>query len=286
MARDGTFIIRPDSGKASDVLCGTGDKIPKFKTIKEARESLADTLREECNALCDEEAGNAGFSESNDLFEVDGLYFSVKSLIETYGEWQDRGPKRYSVDTVDVGEAFTYTLSSEQKGLVQILAEKFGTTSNGTVKSLDSHISWIYGDSITVQVQWEIYTRLMAKGLSPVGVLGVGSYSYQYVTRDTHGSAVKCTAAFREDGSVIDVCKSPKTDPKKKSAKGLLYQSLEDMHDGTSMITQIDQVSAEMEQLVVGSGAYINYMVDGIVVSEETLTGTRALVAEQLEKLV
>lgn len=113
--------------------------------------------------------------------------------------------------------------SAEYKGLIECLWDIFGgsETKRG-YKQLDSHIGAIYGDSITLERQSEIYNRLMNKGFVPSVVLGVGSYSYQYVTRDTHGSAVKMTWVKTVEGNSIDVCKDPATDSKKKSAKGLL----------------------------------------------------------------
>lgn len=73
----------------------------------------------------------------------------------------------------------------------------------------------------------QIIKRLEAKGYAGLVVLGIGSYSYQYVTRDTHGSAVKATWV-EKGGKGVDVFKDPKTDSKKKSAKGLLRIELED----------------------------------------------------------
>jgi nicotinamide phosphoribosyltransferase len=53
-------------------------------------------------------------------------------------------------------------------------------------------------------------------------VFGVGSYTYEYVTRDTFGFAMKATA-IEKDGKVIPIFKDPKTDSgMKKSRKGIL----------------------------------------------------------------
>lgn len=62
-----------------------------------------------------------------------------------------------------------------------------------------------------------------AKGFASTNVvLGIGSYTYQYNTRDTFGFAVKST--YGEIGGVpCQIFKNPKTDKgEKKSAKGLL----------------------------------------------------------------
>ena len=54
-------------------------------------------------------------------------------------------------------------------------------------------------------------------------VFGIGSYAYNYHTRDTLGMAIKCTAAWDIKGTLIETQKTVKTDSTKKSAKGLLH---------------------------------------------------------------
>lgn len=88
---------------------------------------------------------------------------------------------------------------------------------------LDPHIGLIYGDSITPERQIAILQGLKEKGFASFNVvLGIGSYTYQYLTRDTFGCAMKATY-----GEVADqgrnIFKDPKTDDgTKKSARGLL----------------------------------------------------------------
>ena len=118
----------------------------------------------------------------------------------------------------------------EVKGSIELLWETFGGTyTDKGFKQLDSHIGLIYGDSITLERQWEILQRLMDKGFASGNVvLGIGSYTYNYSTRDTFGSAVKATATVI-DGEFIELFKDPKTgDALKKSAKGLLRVEKED----------------------------------------------------------
>lgn len=80
----------------------------------------------------------------------------------------------------------------------------------------------IYGDSITLERADEILTRTRVQGFSPYNiVLGIGSYTYEYVTRDTYGFAMKATAVQIGD-EIIDIYKNPKTDDGvKKSLKGI-----------------------------------------------------------------
>jgi nicotinamide phosphoribosyltransferase len=81
----------------------------------------------------------------------------------------------------------------------------------------------IYGDSITVDRADQILTRTREQGFSPYNhVFGIGSYTYQYVTRDTYNFAFKATAI--EDGDGIKaIFKEPVTagDFSKKSARGI-----------------------------------------------------------------
>lgn len=112
----------------------------------------------------------------------------------------------------------------EHKGAVEALWEIFGGTITSTGhKLLDSHVGLIYGDSITYKIALEILTRLDAKGFASGNVVfGIGSFTYQYVTRDTWGWAVKATYGV-VNGEARNIFKCPKTDDGiKKSAKGLL----------------------------------------------------------------
>ena len=112
----------------------------------------------------------------------------------------------------------------EEKGLVEVLYEIFGGQINELgFKVLDSHIGAIYGDSITLEIAKEICEKLYKKGFATTNVVfGIGSYSYQYATRDTFGFAVKATYAIVDNEERM-LFKDPKTDSGiKKSQKGLV----------------------------------------------------------------
>jgi nicotinamide phosphoribosyltransferase len=98
-----------------------------------------------------------------------------------------------------------------------------GTITEKGYKLLDGHIGLIYGDSITTERQLAILEGLKQKGFASYNVvLGIGSYTYEYVTRDTFGFAMKATYG-EVNGVGRDIFKSPKTDDgTKKSAKGLM----------------------------------------------------------------
>ena len=125
---------------------------------------------------------------------------------------------------------------AEQKGAIEVLWDLFGGTINEKdYKVLDSHIGLIYGDSITLERAQEIFRRLEAKRFASSNVtFGIGSYTYQYNTRDSQGWAMKATYC-EVDGKGIEIFKEPRTDTSKKSAKGLLrVEKIEDnfiLHD-------------------------------------------------------
>lgn len=115
---------------------------------------------------------------------------------------------------------------AEYKGVIELLWDIFGGTTNEQgYKVLDSHISAIYGDSINLEKQINIYTRLAKKGFAATNILlGVGSYTYVYLTRDSAGFAAK-GAWFEvkdENGTKgFNIYKDPFTDDgTKKSLKG------------------------------------------------------------------
>lgn len=130
---------------------------------------------------------------------------------------------------------------AEAVGSIQVLWEIFGgEVNNKGYKVLDSHIGMIYGDSITVEREIEILKRLKANGFASSNIVfGVGSFTYQFNTRDTFGIAVKATGCFIDDYEIM-VSKEPKTDPSKRSAKGFIKVVRKD-----GILHQVDNISFE-----------------------------------------
>jgi len=108
--------------------------------------------------------------------------------------------------------------------LIERLDNIFGSMvdENG-YRVLDSHIGAIYGDSITLERATKILDTLRSKGYSPDNIVfGIGSYTYNYITRDTLGFAMKATSCV-VNGERRTIFKDPITDNgTKRSAKGLL----------------------------------------------------------------
>lgn len=137
-----------------------------------------------------------------------------------------------SGNPVDIicGTVLTGGKTPEEKGLIEVLYEIFGGQINELgFKVLDSHIGAIYGDSITLEIAKEICEKLYKKGFATTNVVfGIGSYSYQYATRDTFGFAVKATYAVVNNEERM-LFKDPKTDSGiKKSQKGLVVVNKDD----------------------------------------------------------
>lgn len=159
--------------------------------------------------------------------------------------------------------------SPEYKGAIECMWETFGgTETDNGYKVLDSHIGLIYGDSITLERCEDICSRLKKKGFASTNVvLGIGSYTYQYVTRDTLGYAMKATAGV-VNGEFREIFKDPKTDSgMKKSAKGLLAVYQNDSGD----YYMEDQVTREQYE----NCALEEIFRDGKLLKEYSLTEIR-----------
>lgn len=209
------LVIRPDSGDPVKVVCG-------YKVFDKTFQSV------------------------NDFYNYADFVPSVLRELANF-EVVNIGGKFFEFDQVDPSRVAIgcEIPACEVKGAVQLLWETFGgTKTEKGYNLLDSHIGLIYGDSITTKRAEEILRRLAMKGFASGNVVfGVGSYTYQCNTRDTFGFAVKAT--FTEvDGSRFAIFKDPKTDSKKKSAKGLLFVS--EREDGELYL--IDEVSDHVER--------------------------------------
>jgi nicotinamide phosphoribosyltransferase len=160
--------------------------------------------------------------------------------------------------------------SPERHGVIELLWGVFGGTINEQgYKVLDPHIGAIYGDSITIDRANEICARLEAKGFASTNVvLGIGSFTYQYNTRDTFGFAMKATYV-EVNGEGREIFKDPITDDgTKKSATGLLFVG---RGDNSGELRLFDKVTWETES----KGQLNTIYKDGLVFNTTTLTEIR-----------
>lgn len=172
-----------------------------------------------------------------------------------------------------VGDPKAAAGTPEFKGAVECLWDVFGGTSTDKgYKTLDGHVGLIYGDSISLERAKSILDGLMSKGFSSDNIVfGIGSYTYQYVTRDTFGTAIKATFGVVE-GEPRELCKNPKTDSGvKKSAKGLLRVEFE---DGNFVL--YDQQTKEQEK----EGLLETVFLNGEMVRVQSLDDIRGRLLE------
>ena len=163
--------------------------------------------------------------------------------------------------------------SPEHKGTVQLLWEIFGGTTNSKgFKQLDPHVGVIYGDSINLDRCYWILKQLSDKKFASTNmVFGIGSYTYQYTTRDTFGFAVKSTHGIIK-GCPVDIYKNPKTDNgTKKSAKGYLRVNAD--------MTLSEQVTPEEEKQGMLQTVFLN----GKMVRHEKLSEIRSRLLSNLK---
>lgn len=113
-----------------------------------------------------------------------------------------------------------HTNLAAKQGVVEFLANVMGTDGAGHINKVGA----IYGDSINEERAENILSELVLKGLSPFNmVFGVGSFSYEFRTRDTYGFAMKATAARNANNELVAMFKDPVTDNGgKKSHKGIV----------------------------------------------------------------
>ncbi|MDA3616472.1 nicotinate phosphoribosyltransferase [Polluticaenibacter yanchengensis] len=160
---------------------------------------------------------------------------------------------------------------NEIKGVIELLWDTFGGHTNEKgYKELIPQIGAIYGDSITLERARQICERLKQKGFASTNVvLGIGSFTYQYNTRDTFGFAMKATYG-EVKGTGRNIFKDPVTDDgTKKSAKGLIKIMKE---NGKYQLQ--DEVSWEEEQ----KGELKEVFRDGKLLIDDSLKSIRSRV--------
>jgi nicotinamide phosphoribosyltransferase len=159
----------------------------------------------------------------------------------------------------------------EKKGVVELLWEVFGGTVTAKgYKLLDPHIGAIYGDSINLERADAICRGLKEKGFASQVVFGIGSFTYQYNTRDSFGLAMKATYVEIE-GTGQDIFKNPVTDDgTKTSATGPLQVK---ENDGKYILHE--QVSWEAER----DSELRTVFKDGKIIKEYTLKEIRERLA-------
>lgn len=245
--RNRGVCVTGNSGDPVDVICGYPFIVIDDENIKDDEEdNVNDILKEIARDSIDLDHDESGYFDGTEYLRYKDRFIKY----EYTGYWSSwNGTDFYSQKLTDLeGEELAIT-----KGSIETLWEIFGGTVNDKgFKELDSHIGLIYGDSITVERAEEICARLKKKGFASTNVvLGIGSYTYTYCTRDTLGSAVKATYAI-VNGVGYPIYKEPKGDSSKKSHKGVPIQWEDGVTDGHS-IADLDKPSRYRTYYVEGA---------------------------------
>lgn len=240
-------VFRPDSGDPVDIVCG----IDYYEACEDdSMRDLYDNVPKS-NVIKDYNTGKYLEVDFDTYYDYDG-YYEVQGY-----------------------EVIREVPEHEIKGSVEVLWDIFGGTITSTGhKLLNERVGLIYGDSITLERAYQILDKLEKKGYASGNVVfGIGSFTYQYMTRDTFGFAMKATYA-KVNGVGRELYKDPKTDNgTKKSAKGLLT-----VQKIAGRYALADQVSEVMETL----GELRTVFCDGHLLVDEDLATIRARLASYL----
>jgi len=223
MNRSGKVFIRPDSGDPVDIVAGKEQ--PYFDTIEAAciyfNHWIDDRSRKDW--------------KTNEV-----LFTRIGKEMKWY--------RHYVNDTTCQCLYEEYEPTVEDMGLCEALWNLFGGIYNDKgYKELDKHIGITYGDAITIDRAYRICKRLADKGFASTNVsLGIGSFTYQYVTRDTFGFALKGTAEIM-NGQFKKIQKLVKSDTGnfKKSQKGMVAVVWDNAINDYKLIDDLDPETLE-----------------------------------------
>jgi nicotinamide phosphoribosyltransferase len=268
--RNGKIVIRGDSGNPVDIITGE---------LKAEDYMIVEGLTEDKIKAYFKNKAETDYSW-NDAYEswynvrIGDYIYNVKCYHELATD--EDGDSYYSASVEDV--IFEKReLTPAEKGTVELLMDVFGYAVNEKgYKVLPPYIGAIYGDSITVDRISEIYKRLADKKIAVSNVtLGIGSFTYQYNTRDTFGFALKATHSI-VNGTERQIFKDPITDKSKgnnfkKSQKGLCYVYF----DGEDIRYRDELTFEDMENPEYADNMLTPVFRDGILLRDESLATIR-----------
>ena len=271
--RDGKIIIRGDSGDPVDIICGEL-KASDYMVVDGLTE---DGIKDYFKKYAEEHYDFGGTHTSWYKVRIADKLYEVTcehAWVEDEEDSDSDGMYIAEVEYVDVKEI---EITPAMKGTVELLWDIFGGTVNSKgYKVLDPHIGAIYGDSITLDRAKAIYARLEEKGFAVNNcTLGVGSYSFQYNTRDSLGFALKATNSVI-DGVEKHIYKDPVTDKVKgnnfkKSQRGMCYV----YRDGDDILYTDEHTIEELKEEKYADNLLQIIFEDGKVVNEVSLAEIR-----------
>jgi len=275
-------VFRPDSGDPVEVICGKNyididlhisTQVQRLqdmiKTDQDKIEYAIETVQDIFESTL--KHGEYGGGEWSEIIKIGDKYYTITVI----PEWNRHDKRYYYVDGWEESKVEEFIPDTEFMGSVETLWKHFGGTVNEQgFKVLNEKVGLIYGDSITLQRCEEILLRLMRKGFASCNVVfGIGSYTYQYNTRDTFGMAMKATNVVI-NGESKAIFKDPKTDSgTKKSAKGYLRVE----YENDKYVLYDEQTKEQEEQ-----GELAVVFKDGCVYNTASLEAIRNRVDENV----
>lgn len=168
-----------------------------------------------------------------------------------------------------------------RKGLIRCLYEIFGgkVNSKGFIE-LAPCIGAIYGDAITIERCTNITNNLERQGFAGTNVVfGIGSFTYQYNTRDTFGFALKATHVVIK-GEERAIFKDPKTDDgTKKSLRGRVVL----LKDNEGKIFAKDNLTIAEQQSYEGEDLLKTIFLNGKLLHDDSLMEIRKRVSASIK---
>lgn len=178
------------------------------------------------------------------------------------------------------GDKYVTAESPVYKGTLSCLLDIFGYEVNGKgYKVLPPQIRMIYGDAITKEIVDKVGAWCVSNKVSIENVtFGIGAFTYQYVTRDTRGYAIKATDCIHEKYGEIPIFKAPKIDPNKKSLRGCVAV----VKDADEQYRIVDGLTLD-ESLAYEGNIMVPKLVNGEIKYHETLWDIKQRLQEEKE---
>lgn len=167
----------------------------------------------------------------------------------------------------DIDSEYVEVSEGQYYGAYYMLGKTFGwnTTDTG-FRYPSTKVGLLYGDSITLERQKQIYLRLEGASMAACNlVLGVGSFTYQFKSRDSLGFAVKATAC-KINGELKEIFKQPKTDDgTKNSLKGLIAIYEENgTYVAKDCVSEAEEMAGALEPVFVNGSLVKDYSLSEI----------------------
>ena len=167
----------------------------------------------------------------------------------------------------DIDSEYVEVSEGQYYGAYYMLGKTFGwnTTDTG-FRYPSTKVGLLYGGSITLERQKQIYLRLEGASMAACNlVLGVGSFTYQFKSRDSLGFAVKATAC-KINGELKEIFKQPKTDDgTKNSLKGLIAIYEENgTYVAKDCVSEAEEMAGALEPVFVNGSLVRDYSLSEI----------------------